>query len=69
MRRHSASGVTIVLGIFKQNGRVYTEIVPDVRRKTLQDIIRGRVDLETVIHSDGWYGYTGLVDMGFKKTF
>jgi len=68
-RGRGASGKTIVFGIFKRNGKVYTEIVPDARRKTLQDIIRGRVDLETVIHSDGWRGYTGLVDLGYKKHF
>ena len=68
-RGRGASGKTIVFGIFQRNGKVYTEIVPDARHKTLQDIIRGRVDLETVIHSDGWRGYTGLVDLGYKKHF
>ncbi len=68
-RGRGAGGKTIVFGIFQRNGKVYTEIVPDARRKTLQDIIRGRVDLETVIHSDGWRGYTGLVDLGYKKHF
>tara|TARA_B100000315_G_scaffold260713_1_gene324322 strand:- start:8187 stop:8792 length:606 start_codon:yes stop_codon:yes gene_type:complete len=74
-RDRGASGKTIVFvqrilwRIFKRYGKVYTEIVPDARRKTLQDIIRGRVDLETVIHSDGWRGYNGLVDLGYKKHF
>jgi transposase len=68
-RGRGASGKTIVFGIFNRNGKVYTEIIPDARRKILQDIIRGRVDLETVIHSDGWRGYNGLVDLGYKKHF
>jgi len=68
-RGRGASGKTIVFGIFQRNGKVYTEIIRDARRKTLQDIIRGRVDLETVIHSDGWRGYAGLVDAGYKKHF
>jgi transposase-like protein len=68
-RGRGASGKTIVFGILQRNGKVYTEIVSDARRKTLQDIIRGRVDLETVIHSDGWRGYNGLVDLGYKKHF
>jgi transposase-like protein len=46
---------------------VYTEIVPDCRKATLQAIIRGRVALESVIHSDGWRGYDGLVDVGFAR--
>ena len=57
-RGRGASGKTIVFGILKRKGKVYTEIVPDASRKTLQDIIRGRVDMETIIHSDGWRGYT-----------
>ena len=68
-RGRGASGKTIVFGILKRKGKVYTEIVPDASRKTLQDIIRGRVDMETVIHSDGWRGYNGLVDLGYKKHF
>ena len=60
---------TIVFGLFKRQGRVYTQIVSDVSRATLQAIIRGRVDLESVIHSDGWMSYNGLVDLGYKKHF
>ena len=68
-RGRGASGKTIVFGIFKRNGKVYTEIVPNCARKTLQAVIRGRVELESVIHSDGWRGYDGLVDLGYKKHF
>ena len=46
---------------------MFTEIVPDCSRDTLQGIIRGKVDPETVIHSDKWRGYNGLVDLGYKK--
>ena len=68
-RGRGAFGKTIVFGIFRRNGRVFTEIVPDCRRSTLQAVIRGRVSLESVIHSDGWRGYNGLVDIGYKKHF
>ena len=64
-----ASGKTIVFGIFERGGRVYTEIVADCRRKTLQAIIRGRVGVEAELHSDGWSGYDGLVDVGYSKHF
>ena len=64
-----ASGKTIVFCLYKRNGKVYTEIVPDAKKATLQAIIRGRVDVESVIHTDGWCGYDGLVDLGFKKHF
>ena len=66
-RGRGAYGKTIVFGIFRRNGNVYTEIVPDCKRKTLQAVIRGRVSLESIVHSDGWRGYDGLVDIGFQK--
>ena len=69
IRGRGARGKTIVFGLFRRNGRVYTEIVPDCSKATLQGIIRGRVELESVIHSDGWRGYDGLVDLGYQKHF
>jgi transposase len=66
-RGRGAGGKTIVFGIFKRNGHVYTEIVPDVRKKTLQQAIRGKVDLQSIVHSDGWPGYDGLVDVGYAR--
>jgi transposase-like protein len=68
-RGRGASGKTIVFGIFKRNGSVYTEIVPDCKKVTLQAIIRGRVTPEAIINSDGWRGYDGLVDVGYAKHF
>lgn len=68
-RGRGAFGKTIVLGILKRNGFVYTQIVPNVSRKTLQDIISGRVEPDSIIHSDTWKSYNGLVDLGYKKHY
>ena len=68
-RGRGASGKTIVFGIIKRQGKVYTEIVPDCSKTTLQKVIRGKVALDSVIHSDCWRGYNGLVDLGYKKHF
>lgn len=68
-RGRGAGSKTIVFGIYKRNGKVFTEIVPNVQKKTLQAIIRGRVGIEAVIHSDSWRGYNGLVDIGYPKHF
>jgi transposase-like protein len=62
-----ALGKTVVFGILKRQGSVYTQIVQDCTKSTLQAIIRGRVSLESVIHSDGLRSYHGLVDLGYKK--
>ncbi|KGA94431.1 Mobile element protein [Leptospirillum ferriphilum] len=56
-----------VFGIFERDGGVYTEIVANCSARTLQDIIRGRVNPESVVHPDGWKGYDGLVDVGNTK--
>jgi transposase-like protein len=66
-RGRGAGRKTPVLGIFKRHGKVYTELVPDCSKAVLQKVIRGRVDLQSVIHSDGWRGYDGLVDLGYAK--
>ena len=68
-RGRGASGKTIVFGIFKRNGCVYTEVVADCKKATLQAIIRGRVAPQAIINSDGWRGYDGLVDVGYAKHF
>ena len=68
-RGRGAYGKTIVFGLYKRNGEVYTEIVPDCSSLTLQGIIRGHIEPGSVIHSDGWRGYNGLVDVGYEKHF
>lgn len=64
-RGRGAYGKTTVFGIFEREGQVYTEIVSDCSKATLQGIIRGRVDPASVINSDGWRGYNGLVELGY----
>lgn len=68
-RGRGAYKKTPVFGILQRKGNVYTEIVPDCARKTLQAIIRGKIEPDSVIHSDGWRGYNGLVDLGYKKHY
>ena len=53
-RGRGASGKTIVFGLLKREGNVYTEIVPDCSKATLQGIIRGHLELDSVINTDGW---------------
>jgi transposase len=66
-RGRGASGKTIVFGLLKRNGKVYTKIAPNCFRTMLKAVIRGKVDFQSTIHSDGWKGYDGLVDLGYKK--
>jgi len=58
-----------VFGILKGKGHVYTEIIPNCKKKVLQSIIRGKIDKSTVIYSDKWRSYDGLVDVGYDKHY
>ena len=68
-RGRGAGNKTIVFGLFKRDGKVYTEIVPEASKAALIPVIRGKVSLDSVIHSDSWRAYDGLVDMGYAKHF
>ena len=69
VRGRGAKGKTIVFGLSKRGDKVYTEIINDCSAATLQSIIKGKTSVDSVIHSDGWRGYNGLVDFGYKKHF
>ncbi len=54
-RGRGAGAKTPVFGILQRKGKVYTEIA-NCAKITLQAIIRGKVSLESIIHSDSWRG-------------
>ena len=64
-RGRGAAGKKPVFGIYERGGCVYTEIVPDCSKAPLQAIIHGKVDVQSVINSDGWRGYNGRVTIGY----
>ena len=68
-RGRGTCGKTIVFGVYKRNGKVYTEIVPNCSRKTFYAIIKGKVDAASVIHTDGFRTYDGVVDLGYQKHY
>jgi len=43
-----------VFGLYQRNGRVYVEFIKDVEKKTLQDIIKGKIVLESEVYTDTW---------------
>lgn len=57
------AGITPVLGILQRNRKVYTEIVLNFAKATLQAIIRGKDSPDIVIYSGGSSGANGLVDL------
>lgn len=47
-------------------GMVYTKVVRNTKGKTLKTIIRSKVKGGSVVVSDGWMGYRGLLDYNHK---
>jgi len=68
-RGRGASGKIKVFGMFKRGDKVYTQIVDNCSRDTLHSIIKERISTTSTINSDGWRGYNGLVDLGYKKHY
>jgi len=56
-----------VFGIYERSGRVYTEVVPDCSKKSLHPVILGKIDPQSVVYSDDWRGYDGLVHVGYDR--
>jgi len=58
-----------VFWIFERDGKVYTEIIPDCKKKTLQKIIRWKVGKEAIIYTDWRRWYDWLVDVWYDKHY
>ena len=54
-----------VFGLYQRDGRVYVEFIKDAEKKTLQDIIKGRIVLESHLYTDTWKSYKGLNKQGY----
>lgn len=68
-RGRGALGKTIVFGMKKRNGNVYTQIVKNCSGKVLVPIIQEHADNKSTIYSDEWKAYDGLVNFGYKKHY
>ena len=68
-RGRGASGKTIVFGLKKRGDKVYTQVVKNCSAKELLSIVRDKIDTESVIYTDTFRTYDGLVSMGYKKHY
>ncbi len=69
IRGRGARGKQIVFGLIKRKGRVYTQVVKNCSASTLLPIIERQVDKSSVIYTDGFKSYDGLVNYGYKKHY
>lgn len=65
-RGRGAKGKVPVFGLLKRNGKVYTVIVKNCKRKQLMPIIKGKILEDSTIYTDGWTSYDSLVLNGYK---
>lgn len=68
-RSRGASGKTMVFGLLSVRIGAILRSFPMPAPLCVQDVICGRIEPQSVINSDGWLGYDGLVDIGFDKLF
>lgn len=69
VRGRGARGEAIVSGLLKRGGKVYTRIVPDVTRRTLMQVIEGKVSKDPIMCTDGFASCDGLVGWGCKHHY
>lgn len=55
-----------VFGIYQRNDTVYVKFVKDTGARMLQDIIKGKIVLESNVYSDTWPSYQGLRARGYR---
>jgi transposase-like protein len=64
-RGRGAAGKTPVFGLLKRGGRVFVKIVKNCSKKELMPVIQGKIPKKSVVYTDGWKGYDGLVVNGY----
>ena len=64
-RGRGASNKTVVFGMLERDGDVMANVVPNVRKKTLQPIIKENVVKDSAVYTDELKSYSGLSKAGF----
>ena len=59
-RGRGAAGKVPVFGLLKRGERVYTTIIPDTRSVTLTEIIRERIQPDSIVYTDSYRSYDVL---------
>ena len=65
-RGRGAAGKIPVFGCLERKGKVYTQIISDVREKTLMPIIRCKIKPDSIIYTDNFKSYNALDVSEFK---
>lgn len=65
-RGRGAAGKTPVFGLLKRNGKVYVRVVQNCSKDELMPIIQGKILEGSIVHTDGWRAYDGLILNGYN---
>ena len=65
-RGRGAPNKTVFFGMLERGGDVMANVVPNVRKKTLQPIIKENVAAGSTVHTDELKSYSGLSKAGFE---
>jgi transposase len=69
IRGRGARGKVPVFGLLKRDGKVYTQIIEHCSISEIFPIIESKVCKDSVIYSDCFNTYDGLVDYGYKHHY
>lgn len=65
-RGRGAAGKVPVFGLLKRGGKVYAQVIPDAKSKTLMPIMQEKIKPDSIVYSDCWHGYNILDVSEFK---
>ena len=65
-RGRGAAGKTIVMGLKERGGKLTTEVIPNVKKDTLRDVVLENVERGAVVSTDELYSYGLLSGDGYK---
>ena len=67
-RGRGAEGKTVVFGMLQRDGDILTEVVPDVKRKTLHPIMEANVEKGSTFHTDELHSYKTIDGKGYAHS-
>ena len=59
-RGRGAAGKTVVFGILKRKGKVYTKVIDNTKTETLMPIIRRKIVPDSIVYTDCYRSYNAL---------
>ena len=65
-RGRGAPNKTVVFGMAERDGDIMTKVVSNVRKNTLQPIIKENLEAGSTVHTDELKSYNGLGKVGYE---